>query len=176
MPYSIFNPKVNKPLHELTRKEARIAHNWFINNINTRIEELKCLVERQGVVLDFSEESLVDLHKWFCTLVVMESEAGGSEPTPELLSICNDIGMYISEIAIKKFPNIHWAFHTFGKKSLHYQRSVLMGFNVKNKNYSVDVDLILCGYAFRILKGNPPSENMFLAILDDLFSKAQSKS
>tara|TARA_R110000850_G_scaffold276946_1_gene421056 strand:+ start:2384 stop:2785 length:402 start_codon:yes stop_codon:yes gene_type:complete len=132
--YEIFDPKVDRPLHELPRKEAKEAYDRFLMSIPSRIEQLACLLLKDGIVLDYSAESLKKLNTWFCEIVAEEIEHGNKTPSPELLSLCNDIGMYISEIILRSSDNLHWKFWTKSKKDLLYQRPVITGFNVVNAN------------------------------------------
>ena len=191
--YEIFDPKVDGPLHEVSRKEARLAHNWFIENIDARIEQLHKLTVLDGnpIKLDFSEDSLTHLHDWFYDRLMKEYDPkhttesfparGNSNeeeyaskikeydsklkaPSTESFSICNDIGMYIGQVLVNNNKNLEWRFFVNGKKDIAYQRSVIMGFNVINKKYNVDFDFIICQYAFRILGHGKKENDLFRAM------------
>ena len=165
MAYSIFDPKVDRPLHEMSRKESQTAYDWFIENIPERLDELCELLHEGGIDLDFSESSLIKLHDYFFDFAQEERAVGNSSPSPELFSLCNDIGIYIAEILRKEEGRIDWDFYISNQKGLSYQRPVLVGFDVKNKDYHIDVDYLICQYVFRILKTGKKENDLFLAIL-----------
>lgn len=167
--YKLFDPKVDKPLHEVSRKEAKEAFDWFIECIPNRIKELSKLAKLDNLVLDFSDESIVELEDWFYVIVNSYRDDGYIEPTPEVFSLCNDIGVYLSESIISHSSAVHWECFVSDKKGLSYQRPVILGFDVKNKNYHIDFDYLVCQYVFRILKG-AEKENIF----QDMYTKALS--
>jgi hypothetical protein len=166
MGYVIFDPMVNKPLHELPRDEAREAYDWFLANVGVRVSELSRLVGEMGIILDFSEDSLAPLHSWFFDLVNKEKRLGNSTPSPELFSVCNDIGVYLSEFVIRRGKQVKWLFYTGEKKALSYQRPVIAGFNVKNKDYHIDFDYLICQYAFRIFTKGAKEDNLFTLMIN----------
>lgn len=134
-------------------------------NIPVRLSELSKLVAVDGVVLDYSEDSVAKLHDWFFDVANEERQAGNVSPSPELFSVCNDIGVYVSEYVIQTTRSaVAWQFYTADKKGLSYQRPVLAGFGVPNKSFCVDVDYLLCTYAFRILKTGKKDEGFLEAI------------
>jgi len=165
MAYSVFNPKVNRPLHELPREEAKAAYDWFIKSFPARLDELQDLLQVDDVDLDFSEISLSKLHDWFFEVVQEERSLGNSSPSPELFSVCNDIGIYIAEILRREGEKIDWSFYVSNPKGLSYQRPVLIGFDVKNKDYHIDFDYLTCQYAFRLLKSGKKENDLFLSML-----------
>jgi hypothetical protein len=165
MTYTIFDPKVNKPMHELRRDDAQAAYDWFISNVPIRLSELSGLLSSSGISLNFSEEALTSLHDWFFDFAMVEHHLGKSSPSPELFSICNDIGVYLSEYVIQAGRNIHWSFFTSDANGLSYQRPVITGFVVKNADYYIDFDYLICQYAFRIIKRGKKENAPFLAII-----------
>ena len=166
MSYRIFDPKINRPLHELSQVDAKVAFDWFIDNIPDRLREITELVGIDGVELDFSEESLIKLHDWFFGIVAEERMLGNLTPSPELYSVCNDIGIYLSEFLIKAAKNnIKWLFFNKDVSGVSFQRPVISGFNVKNKNYCIDFDYLLCQYSFRILKTGSKDSSLFSAMI-----------
>lgn len=165
MAYSVFDPKVNRPLHELPREEAKAAYDWFIKSIPERLEELRNLLRVDDVDLNFEEASLTKLHDWFFDVVQEERELGNNSPSPELFSVCNDVGVYISEILRRESNKIDWSFYISNSKGLSYQRPVLIGFGVKNKDYHIDFDYLICQYAFRIIKSGKKENDLYLSML-----------
>jgi len=164
MSYVVFDPKANRPLHEIPREEAHEAYNWFLKNVPVRLQELTKVVKEDGIDLDFSEKSLLDLHGWFYSVAKEEYFLGNEAPTPELFSVCNDIAVYIADMLFKVLPNVKWELFIADDRGLSYQRPVLNGFNVKNKEYHVDLDYLICQYAFRILKAGKKESDLFFAL------------
>jgi len=62
--------------------------------------------------------------------------------------------------------------HTAGRNDLSYQRPVIRGFNVKNKNYSVDIDYLLCQYVHRLCAGGVKEDGLLLSIFKSALAKA----
>ena len=170
MAYSVFDPKVNRPLHELPREEAKAAYDWFIESIPERLEELRGVLREDGIDLDFSETSLSKLHEWFFEIAQEERLLGNNSPSPELFSVCNDVGIYIAEFLKKERGGVNWNFYVYNSKGVSYQRPVLTGFNVENKDYHIDLDYLICQYAFRIIKSGKKENDLFLS----MFKKARS--
>ena len=152
MNYAIFDPKVERPLHELPRPEARAAYDWFMKSIPVRVEELKSLVARDGVHLNGTPSCLIALDEWLFAQLQESYLQGMTEPSPFFYSLSNDIGMYLGESLIADSSNLRWEFYLKGKKALSYQRPVIMGFKVKNQNYNVDFDDAICRYLHRVLR------------------------
>lgn len=164
MSYVVFDPKVSKPLHELSRDDAREAYDWFLTCAPERLRELSDVVREGGITLNFSPQSLSDLHEWFYDVAKEEHSLGNEAPSSELFSICNDIGIYIAEMLFKVLPNVKWDMFVADERGLSYQRPVLNGFNVKNKEYHVDLDYLICQYAFRVLKSGKKENDLFMAL------------
>lgn len=153
MTYEIFDPKVDRPLHELTRSEARRHFEHHLLSISDRINELKKLTEIAGIKLDFTKASIEKLDYWFPKEIKPNIERP-QEPDKKSFSICNDVAIYLGESIRKKSNWIEWSLNTLRKSDISYHRPVLTNFRkIKNKNYNIDLDIVLCQYAHRILKG-----------------------
>lgn len=169
--YAVFDPKVDKPLHEMTRSEAKAAYEWFISQKDHRKDVLISYANRLGYDLRGDDKQVIEaLHR----LLVSEIQKEGVKPTPSayIHSLCNDIAIYISDLLVENAPHLSWGMHTAGKSDLSYQRPVIRGFNVKNKNYSVDVDYLLCQYAYRLCVGGSKEEDLLWKIFSSALSKA----
>lgn len=88
-----------------------------------------------------------------------------ARPSPELYSVCNDIGVYLSEFVISSAKKIKWSFFIKDERGLSYQRPVISGFNVKNLDYHIDFDYLMCQYAFRILKTGSKENDIFAVMI-----------
>jgi hypothetical protein len=169
--YKIFDPKVDKPLHELSRVEANSAYRWFISQKDKRKTMLMDHAKRNGFPIEGDAKELIEnLHEFFVTEVKKEKK--GHPPSSYIFSLCNDIGMLISDLLIEKAPQLSWTMHTAGKTDLSFQRPVIIGFNVKNKNYSVDIDYLLCQYAHRLASTGVKEDSFFWNIYSAALAKA----
>ncbi|MCA9006544.1 MAG: hypothetical protein KDA70_14830 [Planctomycetaceae bacterium] len=168
--YVIFDPKVDRPLHEMPRKDAKAAYNWFIAQKDERVEVLKRYAHELGFSLDDEFNAIEQLHD----LLVAEIHKDGVRdvPTPRVFSLCNDIAIFISEMLIRNESSLQWTFYIANKNDLSYHRPVITGFNVKNKFYSVDIDYVLCQYAHRLSQGGSKEEGLLRRIYESAISKA----
>ncbi|MDR5589932.1 hypothetical protein [Christiangramia sp. SM2212] len=152
MSYKIFDPEVIEPLHQLSRTEAEKHFKLHLHSLDQRIQELEKLTILENIKLDYTLESVEKLDSWFPS-VIRENHNLPNEPDGRSFSICNDLAIYFGEILIKKNKNISWQLNTLRKNDISYQRPIITNFkNVKNKNYYIDFDLILCQYAHRIIQ------------------------
>ncbi|RXQ96290.1 hypothetical protein EO244_05515 [Ancylomarina salipaludis] len=153
MGYEIFEPQVKAPLHTLARAEAKRHFNLHLSSIGERIKELEKLMNSVNIELDFTIDSIVKIDNWFPDIIEPNPQKN-NEPNGKSFSICNDLGMYLGEILKKESEWIKWELNTLRKSDISYHRPVLTNFRgVKNKNYYIDFDLVLCQYAHRIIDG-----------------------
>lgn len=161
MPYEVFDPRVDRPLHELPREGAVKAYERFIESIPERMTQIANLVSDDGLSLDFSEASLAQLNDWFYEVALEEAELGNDAPSPELFSVCNDVAVYIAEMIRRAKKGVHWTLYVSNETDVSYQRPVLVGFRTAAKDYHVDLDYLLCQYAFRILSRRKQEKEIF---------------
>ncbi|SRX75271.1 hypothetical protein [Aequorivita antarctica] len=169
--YIIFDPQVNSPLHLLDKKEAKEHFQLFISNIDERIKILQDLVSFSNIELDLSLISIEKLDNWFVQCV-KENVVNG-KPDSFIFSICNDLAMYFGRVVISKCENVFWKLNTIRPSDISYNRPVLSGFNVKNKNYYVDFDLVLGQYAHRIAR-EKIEENLLVKMVDSAINKCHT--
>lgn len=163
--YQIFDPKVDRPLHELSRRDAMGAYEWFMSQKEDRKTMLIRHASRKGVFLNKAiTENLEDLHHFFVGEV--QKDGIKQRPSSYIFSLCNDIGIYISELVISACPHLSWGLNTFGKKGISYHRPVVLGFSSKSKKDGLDMDFLLCQYACRLCKGGPIEDIYFWRIYD----------
>jgi hypothetical protein len=168
--YSIFNPKVSAPLHILGRKEALEHYELFVSQIDKRIKEIRKLLKDSNIELDFSIESVKQLDEWF----VINMRANSSDQlSAKSFSICNDLSMYFGEIVKRNCSSVDWKLNTVRSSDISYHRPVLIGFDVKNKNYNIDFDLILCQYAQRIIKNNADDKGLLFRMVFSALEKCK---
>jgi hypothetical protein len=133
-------PIEGKPNHEFTLKEGLKYYEWYLEEMPRRRSVLQSFLD---FPLDFSDESLTKLDKWMWHN--LESEPGNSNlPAAECTSYGIDIAYYLSEILIKRRPELFWKLNT-SKKSVSAFKPVIVGFNLPNKNYFVDYEKDILG-------------------------------
>ena len=168
--YQIFNPEVDRPLHELPRGEARAAHDRLMAARSARVAALKRLARASGVDLE-GLDALQQLNDWFVSSVESDDGAPG-RLSSDWYSVVNDIGLYLGEEAIARSGGkLRWEFFTRGKRDIAYQRSVIMGFDVPNPKYNVDFDLAVATYGHRIVQGLEHDRAFFVHIFENALAK-----
>ena len=169
--YEVFDPGVDRPLHELPRREARAAYQRLMDVRHERIAELARLAATDGVDLD-APDAVGQLDRWFLSSVE-PNEAEPGRLRNIWYSVVNDIGLFLGERAIEgSGGSLHWAFFTAGKTDVAYQRHVVMGFDVANKKYNVDFDLLVARHGHRIVSGEDVEPGYFDKILGNALDKA----
>jgi hypothetical protein len=163
--YSVFDPGVDRPLHKVSREEAIRHFEHHVVSIEERLAQLQLLVESAGIELDFSDRSLHQLDQWF-PAVISSYGVENEWPTPEALSICSDLAMYLGEVLRRRGPKLEWRLELGDKRDMAYQRPVIAGFQqVRDPSYSVDYDDMLCGYAVRLAQGGDAEKGYIPKIL-----------
>ncbi|GAA2445430.1 hypothetical protein [Agromyces soli] len=136
--YIVEVPDAASP-RELSRAEARRAYNAFLESRAARVQMLGELVGRDGVTLGGSDAEVQALNDWFLSNLEPDLERSG-EPMVVWYSIAHDIGIHLGEVMIARHPNLRWEFFTWGKKSRHFQRPVIMGFRTEDPKYHTNMD------------------------------------
>ena len=159
--YTPFDPGVEGPLGQLTRREARAAFERLMAAKAERIAELGRLLERNGIQLSADDESLQALNDWFRA----EVEAGDvpRRLRPLWYAVVNDIALFLGDVIIDRAPGLRWVMFDKGARDSAFQRHVLMGFSkVRNPKYNFDIDMGLAVYGHQIIAGQPVEANMFV--------------
>lgn len=169
--YRIFDPGADRPLHEVSRKEARAHYEKVMAEKGERRRQLVELLARHGVELDTGDPSVQQMNDWF-RAGVEEDSGNPRRLTPVWYSIVNDIGLHLGEILIERAPSLRWELFTGGKKDLSYQRPVIMGFAVPDPKYNVDYDHVVGVYGHRLVRGQEVESDRFVAALHSSESKA----
>lgn len=186
-------PKKN--WRDMSPKEAKAFFDWFSAHIPAKMEQLRNIVEAtegDAKKLDYSDESLVYLWRWYLDHIEIEDvpeeeirtrceeqahalqellrRKGGvtSEVTyqkfyneaytafkkqnlkPPWGLIAADIGIYLGECLIKRYPDkkILWGYFTKPKLDINVNRPVLMGISGRcAEKYNLSID---SGYIFNI--------------------------
>ena len=162
--YSPFDPSVTRPLHEVSKKEARSAFERLIAACPERVSELAQLLRLNGVPLDSSNEGVQLLNDWFRANV--EGDPTSVRLLPMWYAVVNDIALFLGQTLIERRPNLSWVFYDKGAKDVAFQRHVIMGFsNVSNPKYNVDIDLLVATYGHRVIAGKVVAEDAFVQMI-----------
>jgi len=150
--YDIWNPGVDRPLHELSRAEAKAAYDRLMAAKPERFENLRRLLAANGLQLETSDQGIQALNDWF--LRELERDPRDPlEPRPIWFSVASDIGLLLGDTMIERFPGLEWRFFDKGKKDVAYQRHVIMGFDTPNPNYNIDPTMRVAEYAREVAEG-----------------------
>ena len=143
-----FNDKIDK-LRKIERKEARTIYKDIFKNQDERVLQLQNLVKDENIVLDFSSESLEKIEELFTKELIEHSQNDyiskikitrkgyDNVLTPFLKSVALDIGIYITQMVIKKLPYLEWKMLANGKKEIGYQYPSLHKFKKAVPSYIV---------------------------------------
>lgn len=169
--YAPFDPGVTRPLHEVSRHEARAAFQRLMAAKAERIAELERLLLLNGVALSSDDDGLQRLNDWF------RSEVEGDPITGRLLplwyAVVNDVGLFLGDVIIERNPNLKWVMFDKGARDIAFQRHVIMGFSgVANPKYNVDVDRLVATYGHRIIAGEPVEADAFVVWIHASATKA----
>ncbi|GAB1304013.1 hypothetical protein [Bacillus altitudinis] len=153
MNYPLMEPPVTvESFENLSKKEAEIHFEWFINQIPDRIEILKNVTNGE-VDFNFTPESLIDIYSWFLSQVeiyeLSEEENGRElerlsqypdyiyEDEKESLlanpvelakvdyAIAMDIGIYYAEVIRRNHPQVKWTYFTKPKSYVYLNEPLL---------------------------------------------------
>lgn len=135
---------------ELNKKQAEKFFQWYTGQINNRIDILKKYIdcEVDGILLDFSPQSLIPLWEWYEQQIVielksdeelkyesgispdwMQSQISERKISEKTLDIGMDIAIYFAEIIRKTAPEkIDWGYFTSPKNQMYVNQPVLLGF------------------------------------------------
>jgi hypothetical protein len=162
--YSPFDPGVNRPLHEVSRREARKAFDRLMAAKDDRKESLGRLLAANGVTLDDSDDGIQRLDDWFCDNVEGEARAGRLHNV--WYAVVNDISLFLGDTMIKRSPNLRWEFFDISKRDVGYQRHVILGYTkVADPYYYVDIDMVVATYGVRIVADMETKPGLFVAVL-----------
>lgn len=179
--YTLFDPQTDGPLHELSRKEAQRAYDAFISGRHHRIDQLSRLLEDSGIHLpDFecvnrvvTESSLDAIGDWF--YVQVSAERPCERPSALVFSIAVDIGILMGDLLIASSSGLRWTLCIDGKSNIYYHRPVIIGFNVANKGYCIDIDYLLCQYAYRIIRDGRREPHILSSIFATALERASTR-
>lgn len=158
--YELHNPGVSAPLKTLPRAEARKAYERLMQAKPARLEMLRRLLKANGVDLEHGDAAIQDLNDWFVANVEPDPDNPG-QLLPDWYSVAGDIALFLGDVMIERNPNLRWEFFIWGKRSVAYQRHVIMGFSTEDPKFrtNIDVDRGVATYGHRIVvqRGSVPN-------------------
>ena len=168
--YEIFDPGVDRPLAELSRREAREAFGRLMAAIPDRLCQLRILLNANGVDCD----DLAAVDEWFFASVEEDAEATG-RLAPIWYSVVNDIGLMLGQRVIETSNGaLRWDMVDAPKRDMSFQRHVVRGFDVPSPLYYVDFDLLVGMYGHRIVRGEESGSGLLERVLVDSLSKSST--
>jgi hypothetical protein len=163
--YQSSDPGLARPLDEATPAEARAFFEALMEDKAERKQELTRLCAAYGIDLDESDESVEALDAWFRTHVEASPDDPG-RPAARWFMVVKDVGLYLGDLLVDRVPGLEWRMFTSGKTAVSYQRPVVMGFGSSvDPRYHIDPELLVSGYAHRVLGGARYETGYFLKFL-----------
>lgn len=92
------------------------------------------------------------MNDWFLRELEPDPE-DTMEPRPLWFSVISDIGLFLGDVMIERFPGVEWRFFEKGQKAAAYQRHVIMGFDAPNPKYNIDPGMRVADYAREVVEG-----------------------
>ena len=139
------------PFHSMSHKQAEQYFQWFITEKDKRIQQLEKFIkcDDESINLDYSEESLLKVWKWFEPKIMFENKTdeeleieiakrpekfktsiphSPQKITTFTLALAMDISIYWGETLVVNNPTIYWGYKTSSKTLDGINRPVLLGF------------------------------------------------
>ena len=154
--YDMAVPPLGLNYYEMTPEQARENFFWFMSKIPERMDYLRnrCATDMKISVdaIDYSPQSLIIVWKWFLKtarmektpkeeLDIMKEQAkifGESfiswyDFTVSTKFIIRDIGMYLGESWIRKYPQLYWYYFVKPKNEINAKQPIVKGFYLKTE-------------------------------------------
>lgn len=149
MNYSIIQPPFTLVFREMSKKELKDYNDWFHKIMPERIQILTLAIKStpgyENWEANSSPESLEPLGEWFFSQVETRPRTSeeieaiqkrskfpinipGEDLTNKTFSLAMDIGMYVSQVLLKKHPTLEWSQPFGNKKFVDYGQPILSGF------------------------------------------------
>lgn len=173
--YEIFDPEVDRPLHEVDRRRAKRHFERLMAQKEERKSQLAGLLARNdGPGLGDDDASVSALDRWYRERL----QADPQRPhrlLPEWYSVVNDMALHLGDLAIARCPWLHWELFVWGRKDASYHRPVLMGFRVPNGRYNVDPDWSIAAIGHAQLSGQPVDAEELVPMLHLVAEHAEGR-
>lgn len=184
MDYPIMEPPIEfDSFEKMTKKEAQLHFDWYIEELPKRLELLKMayIETASGDEEDFdlTPHSLIRMWKWFLLRIETVPKSadeydeemanipewlhkffiGNTEkPSIETICVAMDVAIYFSKVLISNHDHLSWTFRTKPKKVENLNRPVIIGFS---NNLTLDPREILYNLTLRSLTEEKDDKALF---------------
>lgn len=164
--YNSSDPGLDRPLSDVTRAEARRFFDALMEEKAERRAELSGLCRAYGIDLNGTDESVDALEAWLATHLEPDPNHP-DRPALRWFMVIKDVGLFLGDLLIERVPGLEWRLFTSGKQAASYQRPVVMGFGGSvDPRYNIDPELLVSGYAHRVLVETRGESGYFRKVLD----------
>ena len=151
--YEPYVPPYAGPVYELTPKQARESFERAMAARPARIEQLRRLLEANGLVPGDDDESVQHLNDWFRNNVAPNPD-DPSRLENLWYAVVFDVGLFLGDVMVRRCPGLRWELFRSGRRDVAYQKHVIVGFTkVANPKYNVDIDRVVATYGHQIITG-----------------------
>ena len=132
--YEPLVPPINKPICTFTEDETKCFFDWYMQNIPNRIKYLAQQCRLPAYInsesYEWKTEHLLTIWKWFYKSVVIQCDPITGKKKLSVMSeyMLRDIGMYMGEMFVSVFPNLHWGYYTQPKSDFFVNQPTIFGF------------------------------------------------
>lgn len=111
------------------------ARKQFRALMDVRLDRVEGLARVTGIPLDGSDRSFVSLSEW----MLAELRPDPERETPDAFgrSVARDVGLYLGETLVTRWPQLKWDLVTSGPTFADYREPVVSGFADKYERRSV---------------------------------------
>ncbi|MGM7703480.1 hypothetical protein ACSVDE_17240 [Pseudalkalibacillus sp. Hm43] len=184
MKYPLMDPPFKViPFKEMTKQEAQRHFDWYVGNIQERMDLLKDAYSLTNSnnkdILDYSPQSLIPLWEWYLSQIEPNQKTSEEleremekvpewlkndvkeniyKPTTGTLILAMDISIYFSEVFTHNFNSIHWGFVSEPKSLAHVNSPVLLGFKAKK---TLNARNLIYNMLLKAMKGNSDKASLY---------------
>ena len=144
--YPPFIPKYAMQAHRLTSGQAAEEFEHFMATRHERVVALTDFAAQYGVEVDFTNGGIVRLGDWFRTYVAASDDVPGQLENM-WYGVAHDMGVFIAEALISRYPNLKWRLLKRPKTHIHFQRPVLSGFPGSDLSYDFVRTVVALGHS-----------------------------
>ena len=160
--YDLLVPPLGLDFYNMTPKQAGENFEWFISKIPERMEYFRNRCSRDLKIsfeeLNYSADSLMPVWRWFLQVARIEKtpqeELEKMEEASKVFGdsfinweqftistrfIMRDIGMYVGQCYVLKYPQLHWHYYTKPKNDIMVKQPLIAGFRARDKEKESDV-------------------------------------
>ena len=177
--YKIIQPPIGFDFQKMTKKELKDYYNWYLEILPERLSVLiKAVNSTKGYEdwkPDYSPESLDNLGQWFFNHVEIRKstkkeiddiynnapewfqnvEIQDWDLTNRTFSLAIDIGMYLSQVFLRTYPQLKWNHYITGRKNdIDYGQPVLIKFSCDTFNPTQISVTLAYGFGDKTQTGN----------------------